>query len=593
MHFRTSLMALLLLALPVPALAFLDKIPFLGDDDYPFEIQMDTHERLKEDLGEILIEQRKSSNEFELYSSSASVINFDRAVFKKVLESRGYYAAKIAGRLREQTIVYTIQPGERYKVAEIRFQFPSNVTTPSRYLLPLQEGQPLIAEEVLATVDAIAAYLQANYCLFNVSADYKAEINHATHLGFVTFRLAPSQNVVFAKPQLFGEAKVAHDYLYKQINFNKGQCFNRTVIEKARVALLQTNLLARVDTVISEPIAGEVAVSFDVTERNHRTVKAGVGYASDLGSTALLGWGHRNIFGSGQKLDISLNYSKVEQSLESELTLPYFLRDDQHMVIEADITRERTSAYEALQGETLATINRKLSRYVTASLGAGLGFSRVENDESTDDYSLLSFPIGLEYNDTGSVFDPKNGLTLAIKTRPYVNLYQTGERFIEHTGLFTAYHTFDNWPGSPTLAYRLAAGTLSDAVDDEVPLDHRFYVGGGGSLRGYDYQSVSALDDQTPLGGLSFSETSFEIRMMLSESWGLVLFADGGFAYAEQTPKFYEDYLWAAGLGIRFHTTFAPIRFDIARPLDIRYSEVDGNRIDSPFQLYISLGQAF
>ena len=44
---------------------------------------------------------------------------------------------------------------------------------------------------------------------------------------------------------------------------------------------------------------------------------------------------------------------------------------------------------------------------------------------------------------------------------------------------------------------------------------------------------------------------------------------------------------WAVGSGIRYYTPIGPIRMDVAVPLDRR----DG--VDDPFQVYVSLGQAF
>jgi translocation and assembly module TamA len=43
---------------------------------------------------------------------------------------------------------------------------------------------------------------------------------------------------------------------------------------------------------------------------------------------------------------------------------------------------------------------------------------------------------------------------------------------------------------------------------------------------------------------------------------------------------------YGAGVGLRYHTDFGPIRFDVAVPLDRREA-------DNAFELYISIGQAF
>lgn len=592
MRFYLHLTLLLGITLATPAYALLEKLPFFGTR-FPFQVQVDNNPALSKQLAETVAAQREGSAEFDLYSQPASALQFDRTVLRKALESRGYYAAKIASKVDGETLIHHVQPGDLYRVAQVSFKFPQKVNPPSRYLLPLQEGSALDAAQVLNSLEVIRHQIQQEYCLFEVNLSYKAEVNHQTKEGFITYLLSPSQNVRFAAPQLVGEDGVAANYLKKQLTFTKGDCFNRTEIEKSRIALLQTNLLNRVEPLISEPVAGEVSVTFNVAERSHRTIKAGVGFATDIGGNLLLGWEHRNLFGSGQKLDTTLNYSKIEQSLEGTLTLPNFLRDDQVLVVESSLNRETPNAYKSTNSEVTATVSRSLFQHVTASVGTGLEFSRVEKDGEVEDYGLLSFPLGLSYNSTNNIFDPQQGVAVALTTRPYINLYQTGVRWVEHSALLSTYVTATDWPLQPTLAFRLAAGTLNDASLDEVPADHRFYIGGGGSVRGYDYQSVSALDEGEPIGGLSFSESSLEVRLKFNESWGGVLFVDGGYAYTEQTPKFYQDYLWAAGIGIRFFTSFAPIRLDIARPLDIRYTAETGARVDPPFQIYISLGQAF
>ena len=91
--------------------------------------------------------------------------------------------------------------------------------------------------------------------------------------------------------------------------------------------------------------------------------------------------------------------------------------------------------------------------------------------------------------------------------------------------------------------------------------------------------------DNDPLGGRSVTEVAGEIRFRFENSIGLVLFSEGGNVYTESTPKF-NDFRWAAGVGIRYSTGFGPIRLDVAFPLNKRNE-------DNSLQVYISLGQAF
>jgi translocation and assembly module TamA len=111
-------------------------------------------------------------------------------------------------------------------------------------------------------------------------------------------------------------------------------------------------------------------------------------------------------------------------------------------------------------------------------------------------------------------------------------------------------------------------------------------VGGGGSVRGFGFQQVGPRGpDNRPLGGRAFHELSLEARWRLNESWGLVPFIDAGTLSEGRNPRF-EDYRVGAGLGLRFFSSFGPIRIDVATPLNPR-------RGDERVAVYVSIGQAF
>jgi translocation and assembly module TamA len=138
------------------------------------------------------------------------------------------------------------------------------------------------------------------------------------------------------------------------------------------------------------------------------------------------------------------------------------------------------------------------------------------------------------------------------------------------------------------LAGRARVGSILGEDTKVLPASRRFYAGGGGSIRGYEYQLVGPLDDdEEPFGGTSLVELSGELRVRVTEEIGVVPFVDGGTVYDDPIPNGDETMRWAAGLGVRYFTGFGPVRLDVAFPLNPR----DG--VDEAFQFYISFGQAF
>ena len=67
---------------------------------------------------------------------------------------------------------------------------------------------------------------------------------------------------------------------------------------------------------------------------------------------------------------------------------------------------------------------------------------------------------------------------------------------------------------------------------------------------------------------------------------GYVVFVDGGAVGETSVPLENTEMRWAWGFGLRYSLGFAPLRFDVAFPIDKRETDDD-------FQFYISMGQAF
>jgi len=92
-------------------------------------------------------------------------------------------------------------------------------------------------------------------------------------------------------------------------------------------------------------------------------------------------------------------------------------------------------------------------------------------------------------------------------------------------------------------------------------------------------------EDGDLIGGRSLFETSAELRYRSDGKLGYVSFVDMGSVATTDVPDF-GDMRYGIGGGVRYYTSFAPLRADIAFPIN----KSDG---DADFQIYLSIGQAF
>ena len=511
----------------------------------------------------------------------------ERATINRVLKSEGYYSAEITYQIADGAITYTITLNRRYHISSVKYEIPPAIHAPDMTALKLKKGDPLRAQDVIDTVGDLQKAIEKKNCLFEARVEYSARVFHDAAEAELVFTAVESEQVTFGTLSIKGMEKVKEKYIANRMAFKEGGCFKRSEVDKSRITLLQTGLFSNVDTTLErETGTDRVRVHLQVSERKHRTITAGAGFSSDQGPNLSTGWEHRNFFGGAEKFDAEAKVSQEYNGIETRLTLPDFMRREQALELRAEIVQEKPDAYDSSRIVLGARVSRKISPKLKAYVGTEFKVSEVTDVNGEETFALLSFPSGLEMDRRDSPLDPKKGFLASVEVQPFFNTLDTNVNFLKTTVAGSGYLTFDKMFWSPTLALRSAFGTMQGVDTDSVPADERYYSGGAGSVRGYAYQLLGPLNGDEPIGGRSLFEISAETRLRFSEDWGGVFFLDGGNAFDDYIPKYNDGLQWAAGVGVRYYTDFAPIRFDIAVPLDRR-------DVDDAFQFYISIGQAF
>jgi translocation and assembly module TamA len=507
----------------------------------------------------------------------------------EILRSEGFY---------DGTVTYKIDSSGNPAVTNfnIKTQKPfiikkTNIVDNTKKIKPeipaeIDPGQVFKAANLIKAKEKITKDIEKDYCFYNIAVEHEALIMHGKNEVELNINIANSEPAKFGKITSEGLTKIDSDYVVNNIDIKQGDCFKRSEIEKAKIKLLTTNLFASADSDIG-PIDknGEVPVTFNMAERKHKTIKAGIGYNTDESLILSAGWEHRNIFGNGQKLDLSAKTSSISHVADAELTIPEFIQKKQNLIIKTTFSEESPAAFDSTSFVTTATIKRPLFKNTTGSIGTGYKLAKIDDNGEISNFGLFLVPIGIEYDSRDNILDPKKGFRTGFSTQPTWDTFGNNTGYIKNVLSANFYHSFDI-KFQPTLGFRAAVGSIVGMPLNAIPADERFYAGGGGSVRGYPYQKIGQLDGEDPVGGRSFMDGSIENRIVFNKTWGGVVFLDAGNAYETPTPQG-EGLKYAAGFGVRYFTDFAPIRFDIAFPLERRTG------IDDPFQFYVSIGQAF
>jgi len=539
----------------------------------------------------------------------------DQDTFRRVLRSRGFYDGSVEWQIDENAdpvkVVFTVERGPRYKLVRFEIaglpQKASKLGTPEGLAtLGVTLGDPALADVVLEAERRLLLELTRQSHPFVVVADRNVAVDHATRTMEVRLHVDAGPEARFGDVEVTGLQQVEHDYVLRRLAFAKGARFEPEPLEETRKALLESGVFNSV--VITwgrrEDIAadGTVPVRITVAEAKVHSVGAGVKYSSSEGFGGRAFWEHRNFFGDAERLRFELEASELLYEGELSFRKPDFLSPNQDLLLDLKLDNDDTPAFDRYALILSGGLERRFGKRLTLSGGLYFEQSVVSGaDQDNDRFTLFGIPLGLRYDGSDNLLNPGKGHRTAISLTPYISAFGSSVQMLVARGTESFYVPLTRsrrfvW------ATRLTLGTIVGADRSQIPDDKRFYGGGGDSVRGYDYQKVGPLlcerqiptpgvqcsprNRNHPIGGRSILQAGTELRMQVTDTFGIVPFVEGAGVYEPSYPDFGEDVQWGAGLGFRYFTVAGPIRLDVAFPINPR-------KVDDIFEIYISLGQAF
>jgi translocation and assembly module TamA len=513
-----------------------------------------------------------------------------RADLIKALHARGYYAADVTfiEGVEDLSGEYKITYGPQFVISVLDV-VPNDYAQHLPPDIPVK-GDILDAVTILAAQRALEDNIGKDKCFFDLSVDNRVRLDRARNTGAVELVADVGREGKFGPLSFEGNIGVKESYLRKLVPLREGRCFRRDRLERYKTALMQSGLFAQADIILPEDGPdedGKVPIQISLKERAHRTISAGLTYYSDEGPGGILSWEHRNFLGAAEKFKASLNLSQLKQSIGADFSKPYFLKENQTLTLNTEMRRQDTDAFEELAMDFGGGISRKFNRRLSGSVGIEASILRITDhtQNTKETYGLLSAPGSLSYDNRNDALDPRRGLNLQLTAEPFFDILGEADPFFKIQLTGSSYFPITN-NGDTLIAAKASIGSIQGADLDSIPATERFYAGGGGTVRGYGYQEVGPQKNGDPTGGRSIATASLELRTKLTDKFGGVVFVDAGSVSEETTPNF-DNMAVGAGIGIRYYTSFGPVRFDIATPL------TEKENTDQNYQFYISIGQAF
>lgn len=424
--------------------------------------------------------------------------------------------------------------------------------------------------------------------------DREIVADHKTTTLDVTLTVAAGPVAGFGNTTVEGTEQVDREFTEYMTGLKRGAQYSPEQIDQARERLLGLEVFNSVTLKEADQLDadGNIPVAVQVSERKPRYFGIG-GTVSNTEGLGLEGyWGHRNLFGRAEKLRIDGSISGIGSNDLSELNYNAGIMFEKPGVVgpaskffaNLKTVYEHPDAYDRFSVKGGVGLSYELTRYQTVSAELSLDYSKITDVFGKNEFLIASVPLQYVFDNRDNKLNPTKGFRALAFAEPSYDI-ENGNAFVKLKGEGSAYYSLSN-SNKFVLAGRAAIGSILGASVDEVPADRRFYAGGGGSVRGYSYQGIGPKDiNGTPTGGLSFFETSVEMRIAVTDTIGIVPFIDAGTVSTKQFPDF-SDVKVGAGVGLRYLTPFGPLRVDAAVPLN-------RDPRDPRFGIYAGIGQAF
>lgn len=494
----------------------------------------------------------------------------------------------LPGTLRE--LVISVDPGPAFTFGRAEVApLPQGATLPSGFATGEPALSRLVGQASEAGIDAWRALGHAKAA----RTGQEITAHHPDQRLDAVVRLSPGPRLRFGALSVTGNAAVRTDRIRAIAGLPEGAIYDPVALEAAADRLRRTGVFRSVSLIEAETYAPDLRLPIEaqIDERLPRRIGAGVEYSSSEGASASAYWIHRNLLGGAERLRLDAQISQIatpgtDYQLGARFERPATFGALNTFTAGTDVKWVRDPGYKLRSVDLGVGLARTISDDLTVSFGVGLTDARIEDALGLRYYRQLTLPLRATLDRRDDERDATRGYYIDLQAKPFVGLSGSSSGLRLYSDA-RAYRSFgDTRP--VTLAGRLQLGSLIGPEPRNAPANDLFFSGGGGSVRGHDYQSLGivAPGGSGQIGGRSFLGVSAEIRASIRENIGIVGFYDFGYISADPLPGQNGEFHHGAGLGLRYDTSLGPIRLDVALPVQDRLTWRDAH-------FYIGIGQSF
>jgi outer membrane protein insertion porin family len=529
-----------------------------------------------------------------------NTINEDMVELQKAYDRRGYLDTKVTAKTnfgknnKSVELVYAIEEGKQYDVEKIELvgnEFCSDANLTSSF--KLKEGQFYSNEKSEHDRDEILkAYREAGFINVEVKPVRRFVPDDKV---IAHFDIAEGERFRIGQVNISGNITVQDKVVRRVLDnkeFKPGEWYNAHIAQGTGESELEKDIKTSIyaETATITPIGdkpGQKDAEVRITEGKTGSIMFGAGVSSTDGLIGQAVYEQRNFDikkwpkdwrkffsenafkGAGQRFRIIASPGTEVSSYSISFTEPYLKDKPIAMTIAGSSWARGRESYDEQRKKGYLGFTRRMKegRYRTLSFRfEDVGVENIDDDAPKEVRDvkggnlLGGIRIGFGRDTTDEQFSPTKGIS-----------YEAGYEQVggDHTfgildGTYRWYKTLrEDLAGRKTvLETKLYAATIIG----DAPVFEKFYAGGLGSVRGFDYRGISPRSgsNKDPVGSNWIATASGEITVPLTKkALSGLLFVDTGMIDTGGIRA-------AVGIGIQIMIPqwFGPVpmRFELADP---------------------------
>jgi outer membrane protein insertion porin family len=544
---------------------------------------------------------------------SRTKLNGDLEALRSYYLSRGFLEFRIDSTQvamspdkQEMAITINVTEGQRFVVSGVKLE--GNYLDKDdefKSLVKIAAGQPYNAETVAETTKAFTDYFgKFGFAFARVEA--KPIIDRQNNRVQFVLQAEPSRRAYVRRILVSGNNRTRDEVIRREFRQLESAWYDGDKINLSRDRVNRLGYFTEVN-VDTQEIPGspdQVDLLFSLTEKPTGSVSLGAGFSSTEKVALTFGIQQENAFGSGNYLALQVNTSKYNRNYVLSTTDPYFTQNGISRSI--DLFHRTTRPY-------LADLNSY--SLVNSGMGLRFGVPLTETDrvfvganlEQTQIVSGNNLPaeyanyaakfgskstaipltLGWAHDARDSALVPTKGslqsFTADVSVAGDVRYARTNYKFQQYIPLSKKY----------TFAFNTDLGWGQGLKGQDYPLFKNFYVGGLGSVRGFEQSTLGPKSSSTGiyLGGPKKVVFNAEFVTPFpgagnDKTLRMFAFTDVGKAFGQDENVSFSQLRASAGIGLSWISPMGPLRFSYGVPI----RQQTGDRIQ---KLQFQIGTSF